>query len=50
MMERETEKRNIDRGEEVKELIKKWDDFVTPIREYYGVPRYRPKPKEEGDK
>ena len=22
---------------------KAWDEFVTPIREYYGVPVYRPK-------
>lgn len=23
------------------DLIKAWDDLVTPIREYYGIPRYR---------
>ena len=23
--------------------VKAWDEFVTPIREYYGVPRYRPR-------
>ena len=21
---------------------RKWDEFVTPIREYYGIPVYRP--------
>lgn len=24
------------------EAIRKWDEFVTPIREYYKIPRYRP--------
>lgn len=25
-----------------KEAAKRWDEFVTPIREYYGIPVYRP--------
>jgi hypothetical protein len=25
------------------DIIKMWDDFVTPIREAYGIPRYREK-------
>lgn len=25
-----------------RDVIKKWDDFVTPIRERFGVPVYRP--------
>ncbi len=28
-------------------LIKQWDDFVTPIREKYGVPVYRGKEKKD---
>lgn len=28
---------------ELAEAARKWDEFVTPIREAYGVPVYRPK-------
>jgi hypothetical protein len=31
------------RDSDTADLIKSWDDFVTPIREAYGVPRYVPK-------
>lgn len=33
--------------EEIMEAIRKWDEFVTPIREFYGIPRYKPKPKKD---
>ena len=46
VMERETEKQNVQHTEEIMEAIRKWDEFVTPIREFYGVPQYKPKPKE----
>jgi hypothetical protein len=49
-MERETEKQFIQQDEVTKEAIRKWDEFVTPIREFYGVPRYVRKPKKDGDK
>lgn len=26
------------------EAIKEWDLFVTPIREYFKIPVYKPKP------
>lgn len=28
---------------EIMKAIKAWDEFVTPIREFYGVPQYKPK-------
>ena len=49
-MEGETEKTgSIQNDPETKEAIQKWDEFVTPLREFYGVERYRPKPKKESD-
>ena len=34
------EPENVDQKSE-RELIKAWDDFVTPIRERFGVPVYK---------
>ena len=28
------------------ELIRKWDDLTAPLREKFGIPRYRPKEEE----
>jgi hypothetical protein len=47
-VERETEKQNPIFSEEDWEAIRKWDEFITPIRKFYGVKQYERKPK-DGD-
>lgn len=37
-----------DESKLTKEAIQKWDDFVTPIRERYGIPVYKAKPEVRG--
>lgn len=46
IFEVQREEREIENKKEIwkseSDLIKEWDDFITPIRKRYGVPVYKP--------
>ena len=46
MIERETYVQDKPlREAELKEAIRKWDEFTEPLRKEFGIPRWKPKPK-----
>ena len=40
-----TDEERTDIRDSDRDVIKKWDDFVTPIRERFGIPVYKPPKK-----
>jgi hypothetical protein len=43
-MENERDLKERQRKDCIDEAIRNWDEFVTPIREKYNIPVYKPKP------